>query len=124
MRSRHRPSLASSCRLFESCNTAAGILAGTHSTIEQPGNGLAFVLINIEAFLPAADYAALAVEMRDYLKSSSLAVGHSEILLPGEADFQKKQFRLQKGIPLDERTWEEIRTAAAALGVGTLATKA
>jgi len=95
----------------------AGLLAGSHPTVDQPGNGVAFVVLNLAAFLAREEYFALIAELRYYLKSSPPAPGHDEVLLPGEADFRKKQERLEAGIPVDERTWEEILTVGASLGV-------
>jgi uncharacterized oxidoreductase len=98
----------------------AGLLAGTHPTVDQPGNGIAFVVLNVTAFLSNGDYSALITEMRDYMKSSPPAPGYEEVLLPGEADFRKKTQRLRDGIPVDERTWEDIRATGAALSVNAL----
>jgi hydroxycarboxylate dehydrogenase B len=98
----------------------AGILAGMHSPDDKPGNGLTFVTVNIEAFLPFTDYSELIIELGEYIKSSPAANGHTQVFLPGEVEFQKKLARLEAGIPLDDRTWEEIRAAAAGLGIGAL----
>jgi len=106
--------------IWSSVGATAGLLAGTHPTVDQPGNGIAFVVLNVTAFLSNGDYSALITEMRDYMKSSPPAPGYEEVLLPGEADFRKKTQRLRDGIPVDERTWEDIRATGAALSVNAL----
>jgi uncharacterized oxidoreductase len=95
----------------------AGLLAGKHPTAAQLGNGFTLVVLNVTAFLADGEYSELIAELRDYMKSSPPAPGHEEVLLPGEGDFRKKRRRLEEGIPVDETTWNEIRTAAAGLGV-------
>jgi uncharacterized oxidoreductase len=102
----------------------AGVLAGTQPGTDQPGNGLTFVVINVGAFLAPAAYAQLIDELRDYLKSSAPAPGYTEVLVPGEGDFRKKQQRLREGISIEERTWDEVQATGATLGVEALASPA
>ncbi|MCL4402114.1 MAG: Ldh family oxidoreductase, partial [Acidobacteria bacterium] len=94
-----------------------GLLAGSSTVQDQPGNGLAFIVVDVGAFLPPAVFAALVREMGDYVKSSPPAPGHDGVLLPGEPDFRRRRERLRKGIPIDETTWEQIQGAARSLGV-------
>jgi len=94
-----------------------GILGGSSTIRQQPGNGLAFVVIDISAFLPQAEFAQLMREMRAYMKSSAPAPGHQEVLLPGEPDYARRAQRTRDGIPVEEALWEQIRAAAASVGV-------
>jgi uncharacterized oxidoreductase len=94
-----------------------GIMGGSSTVVDQPGNGLAFVLIDIEAFLPAQAFGGLMEELREYLKSSRPARGKREVMLPGEPDFRKREERLHSGIPIDDETWAQIVAAASAVGV-------
>jgi hydroxycarboxylate dehydrogenase B len=94
-----------------------GIMGGSSTIIDQPGNGLAFVLVDIEAFLPMEVFARLMEELREYLKSSRSARGKREVMLPGEPDFRKREDRLHSGIPIDEETWAQILAGASSVGV-------
>jgi uncharacterized oxidoreductase len=94
-----------------------GLLAGSSTTMQQPGNGLAFIVVNTEAFLPADEFQSLLREMRDYIKSSPPANGHDEVYLPGEPDLRKSAQRLREGIPIDQKTWTQICSAAQSVGV-------
>ena len=94
-----------------------GLLGGSSITLHQPGNGLGFIVIDIAAFLRPEDFAALMEEMHDYIKSSPPAPGHDEVLLPGEPEERKMEERRRKGIPIDENTWHQIRSAASSVGV-------
>jgi uncharacterized oxidoreductase len=97
--------------------TLGGLLAGTSSVQPLPGNGLCLIVINVAAFLPPDTFAALTRELRDYVKSCPPDGSHQEITLPGELDFRLFQERSTLGIPIDPRTWEQIRDCAGGLGV-------
>ena len=56
-------------------------------------------------------------EMRAYIKSSSPAPGHQEVMLPGEPDYGRRAQRMRDGIPVEDALWEQIRAAAASVGV-------
>jgi hydroxycarboxylate dehydrogenase B len=94
-----------------------GIMGGSSTLVEQPGNGLGFIVVDISAFLPREQFDKLVHEMRDYIKSSPPAPGHEAVLMPGEPDYRNLQRRLHDGIEIDESTWEQIVESAAAIGV-------
>lgn len=94
-----------------------GLLGGSAITQQQPGNGLAFIVIDVSAFLPGEQFAAMICELKAYIKSATSAPGCDEVMLPGEPDFRKRQQRLVEGIPIDEHSWELIESVAAKLGV-------
>jgi hydroxycarboxylate dehydrogenase B len=102
------------CLLVE---VLSGLFAGSRTTIDQPGNGLGFLVVDITAFQSPGQFAGLVEEMRDYIKSSPPAEGVEEVMLPGELDFKTRQLRLSHGIPIDARTWEQITAAANSVGV-------
>ena len=94
-----------------------GILAASTSLADRDGNGICFIVIDIEAFQSRERFGELIGEMKRFVKSSPPAEGFAEVALPGELDFRLKRKRLETGIPLDDRTWEAIRTAAEGVGV-------
>ena len=51
--------------------------------------------------------------MSDYVKSSKLADGSTEILVPGEPEKKERERREKNGVPVDEETWRQIRETAA-----------
>ncbi len=97
--------------------TMGGLLAGVSTIKPQPGNGLCFIVVNVEAFLPKNEFAALTEELRAYLKSCPPAANHREITLPGELDFRLMEERTAHGIPVDPQTWEQICRSAESIGV-------
>jgi uncharacterized oxidoreductase len=94
-----------------------GTLAGQHITVDQPGNGVAFMVLDISAFMPREQFLQALREVRDYMKSSRPAEGFDEVMLPGEPEFLKKKQREESGIALADATWAEILKAATSLGV-------
>jgi uncharacterized oxidoreductase len=94
-----------------------GLLGGSSISKQQPGNGLAFIVIDPSAFVPAGEFAAMVAELGDYIKSSETAPGFDGVYLPGELDYRTRQQRLRDGIPIDETTWNQIVESAAGLGV-------
>jgi uncharacterized oxidoreductase len=94
-----------------------GTLAGLDITVDQPGNGVGFVVINASAFMPGEHFYQLIEELRNYVKSSKPAEGFEEVLMPGEPESRTARDRKQNGIPLDEVTWQAILNCAHSLGV-------
>lgn len=81
------------------------------------GNGVLFVLLNVEAFRPMAAFFADSGQIADRIKETKPAPGFDEVLLPGEPEVRSQQARQATGIPLDDTTWQQIVQAAADLGV-------
>jgi uncharacterized oxidoreductase len=81
------------------------------------GNGLWFVVLDVTAFMPLAQFRREMDDLVAYMKSSSLAEGFSEITAPGELDFRTAEVRRAQGIPLEDRTWQQIEQLARELGV-------
>ncbi len=85
------------------------------------GNGVLFVLLNIDAFRPMAEFFADGSQIADWIKSTRPAPGFEEVLLPGEPEARSAQTRQENGIPLDDNTWSQIVRAALKLGVAGFA---
>lgn len=94
-----------------------GILADSTSLADRDGNGICFIVVDIEAFQNRERFGELIEDMKSFMKSSPPAEGFREVAMPGELDFRLKQQRLAAGIPLDDRTWDAIREAARGVGV-------
>jgi hydroxycarboxylate dehydrogenase B len=94
-----------------------GLLGGTSTVKPLPGNGLCFIVVNVSAFLPPAEFATLIEEMRDYIKSCPPVRTDGEITLPGELDFRLMRERTAHGIPVDPQTWEQICQCAESVAV-------
>ena len=94
-----------------------GTLGGLNITVDQPGNGVGFIVIDAAAFMPGEHFFELIEELRSYVKSSKPAEGFDAVLVPGEPESRTARDRRQNGIPLDEVIWQAILKCAHAHGV-------
>jgi uncharacterized oxidoreductase len=92
-------------------------LAGKDILIDRPGNDLAFIVIDVSAFLPKEEFYKLVDRVREYVKSSPPADGFKEVLLPGEPEFRTLEIRRREGIPIEDGVWEKIVDCSQSLGV-------
>ena len=68
--------------------------------------------------LGQAEAIAQAVEStRAHIRSARPAPGFDDVLLPGEPERRSAAARRESGIPVDEKTWQDILEAAAILGI-------
>jgi uncharacterized oxidoreductase len=98
-----------------------GILSGTGPAGPPPGvfaNGTLMICIDVERFLPLAEFHAQVGSLFGWVKTAPLAQGAAEILIPGEPEARLEAERRAQGIPVEEQTWNQIEAAAAELGVG------
>jgi uncharacterized oxidoreductase len=98
-----------------------GILsgAGAIGPAPLPGvNGSLIVLVQIERFLPLAEFTRQAHELTGFVKSAEPAPGVAEVLIPGEPEARSERERRASGIPVEDETWRQIEEIAAELKVG------
>ena len=101
----------------------AGALSGagcSGSDNTKVYNATLMIAIDIAQFTPLEDFYRQVDELVTYVKSSPLAPGFDEILVPGEVELRQEKRRLREGIPLDDETWRQIQETAAALGISAL----
>jgi uncharacterized oxidoreductase len=99
----------------------AGILSGAGAISATPGpvrNGVLLLLVEIERFLPLAEFTRQVTDLVGFVKSSEPAPGVAEVLVPGEPEARSEAARRASGIPVEEETWRQIDEIATELGVG------
>ena len=98
----------------------AGILARAgNEKPDWPGNGVLFITIDIDRFLPTGTFADDVDELSSRLKSSRPLPGFDEVLLPGERGIRAEKVAMESGIEVDDSIWEQIKDTAARVGVET-----
>ena len=98
----------------------AGILSGAGAISAMPGpvrNGVFLLLVEIERFLPLAEFTRQVTDLVRFVKSSEPASGVVEVLVPGEPEGRSEAARRASGIPVEEETWRQIDEIATELGV-------
>ena len=81
------------------------------------GNGFYIQAIDIGQFMPLEEFTERINQFASHLQSSALAPGFSEILLPGDPEYNMMAKRLKDGIVVDDETWRQLNDRAARLGV-------
>ena len=96
----------------------SGILsgAGCGYEAEKKGNGIFFQAIDVEGFMPVAEFKRRIDNLIQAAKSSKLRPGFDEILIPGEPELRTEKKRLEDGIYVPEKTWEEMKSVGMKLG--------
>jgi hydroxycarboxylate dehydrogenase B len=103
---------------------AADILAGALSgagcsrpNTERVGNSFTATLLDPAQFRGRGAFDQDVDQLVAYVKSSKLAEGFNEILIPGEPELKERARREKDGIPVDDETWRQIRQNAEHYGV-------
>jgi hydroxycarboxylate dehydrogenase B len=103
------------------CEIMAGAIGGGQR-VGQPVKGgilnsMLAILIDVSRL---GDPAAIGMDVeaiKAHIRSSAVAPGFNEVLLPGEPERRAAAQREAAGIPVDGTTWEDIRAAAGKLGI-------
>jgi uncharacterized oxidoreductase len=97
-----------------------GILSGTGPAGPPPGvfaNGTLMICLDVERFVPLADFHAQVAGLFGWVKSAKLAQGSKEILIPGEPEARLEGERRRDGVPVEDETWNQIGRVAAELDI-------
>jgi len=82
----------------------------------------AFMAIEIERFMPVAEFTARVEQLVEMMKNTPPAAGYDEVLVAGEPEWRTEAARKRDGIPLGGGTWESLAKIAQKLGVTVPAT--
>lgn len=89
----------------------AGALSGAGCArpgVRRVGNGFLAIVVNIAKIRPGSGYDADVKQLVDWVKSSALAPGFDEILVPGEPEARECALRMNSGISVPDETWRQI----------------
>jgi LDH2 family malate/lactate/ureidoglycolate dehydrogenase len=81
------------------------------------GLGHFVMAINVEAFMPVAEFKRRMDARIRSIKQSELLPGVTEILMPGERELKLERERRKNGIPLSVNVLDQIAVVAKELGV-------
>jgi len=87
-------------------------------------NGVFLQAFSVEEFQPLETFYDRVDEFSAFIKSTPLAPGFSEILLPGEAGRRREESQKNDGVEVDDETWSELVDLAGELGVGDIPIRA
>jgi len=90
---------------------------GPYDPVNRSGAGHLMVALNVEAFMPRAEYDARIEEYVERLKAVPLAQGHSQVFYPGEMEKQADARNRAQGAQLPADTLAEMARVAREAGV-------
>jgi LDH2 family malate/lactate/ureidoglycolate dehydrogenase len=76
-----------------------------------------YVAINIENFMPLAEFRGRVDRLIGQIKASAPAPGVAEVFVAGEIESRRKAHRLREGIPLNDVVCRELEGLAAEHGI-------
>jgi hydroxycarboxylate dehydrogenase B len=97
-----------------------GVLSGSgvaRDDLPRGANGVWLHLMDVEHFLPRAEYDQWIERYVEHIKSSRRMPGVEEILLPGEIERRRHAQRTADGVSIPDETWRQIGETAEKLGV-------
>lgn len=89
---------------------AMGKEAGYYDSLEKGQNlGHVFVAIDVSRFMPVDEYRSRMTSFIKEVKNSELAVGSTQILVPGEKEYVTFCKRSEEGIPIEDDLLERLK---------------
>ncbi|MGI9418995.1 MAG: malate/lactate/ureidoglycolate dehydrogenase, partial [Geminicoccaceae bacterium] len=110
--------LALICELFAGALTGGRTLQPAHPRTGGAVNNMLSVIIDPGAIADADATRHEAEAMVETARNATLRDGFEKILMPGEPEAIQQKHRLEKGVDVDETSWQEILAAAETAGVG------
>lgn len=81
------------------------------------GNGVFMMAIDIGQVTDIQEFKDRVDDLFYKVRTSPLAPGFNEVMIPGEPERREKAKRLREGIFVEEETWSKIKEVARELGV-------
>ncbi|MFN8522780.1 MAG: Ldh family oxidoreductase [Chloroflexota bacterium] len=96
---------------------AVGLSGGEMVAPSERGSCFSITAINPTAFREEGEFQDYTDSVATRMKETRPSPGFSEVLAPGEPEARTREERTRDGIPLAERTWDELCATASKLGV-------
>jgi LDH2 family malate/lactate/ureidoglycolate dehydrogenase len=80
-------------------------------------NGPVVIAIDVSRLTPLETFRESVEQQAEAILGSIAADGFEEVLLPGDPEIRERARRLGEGIPVDERTWQNLLDIASDLGI-------
>ncbi len=77
----------------------------------------AFLALDIDWFMPLAEFTARMDRFIDEVKGGRLRPGFDEILVPGELEHRRAEDKRRNGVPLDRAVFDDLNALAETLGL-------
>jgi LDH2 family malate/lactate/ureidoglycolate dehydrogenase len=84
---------------------------------KSTGHGAAFIAMNIEAFMPIAEFKERMDHLIQEIHASEKAEGAERIYVPGEIEFERREKAMVEGIELPDDVVSSLRSLGDELGM-------
>lgn len=81
-------------------------------------NNMLSIYIAPAVYAPDGSVAREARRFVEWVKASPPIATGSEVLAPGDVERRTRAERLARGVPLDDKTWQDLIEAASSVGIG------
>ena len=101
------------------CELLGGALSGAGPSALPDfggGNGTLIMALKIEAFIAPEQFADQVERLYGAIKAAPPKPGVEAVLMPGDPEWRTRQYRLEHGVEIPERTWSEIQELARQVG--------
>ncbi len=99
----------------------SALLPGLGFGVEPTGkhnDGCFLAVFNTQAFRDLETFRQEVADFAHYLKQTPPAEGFDGVLYPGEIELMREKERMQNGIPVDEKTWQQLCELGEKFGIG------
>lgn len=98
----------------------SGILTGLGFGVEPTGrhnDGCFMAVFNVASFRPLETFKQEVTEFAEYLKETPPDASTDEVLYPGEIEYRRTRERTERGIEVEDATWQQLQALARQHGV-------
>jgi len=110
--------LALACEILAGAATGGGTFLPERLGRANVVNNMMTIILDPGAFGDRAAFEREVAAFTDWVKASPPAEGVDEVLVHGDPERRTRAERGAEGVPVDERTWEELLETAASIGIG------
>jgi uncharacterized oxidoreductase len=89
--------------------SGAGCCTSLGAPLDGATDGVLFVAIRPDAFLPREVFLGQVRDLIRHVKSAPPQEGVPEVFVPGEPEWRLRRLREREGIPVDEAVWRLVR---------------
>jgi uncharacterized oxidoreductase len=105
------------------CEILAGSLTGgfasnpDSTTAKRLVNNMVSIAFDPDAFAGSEFFASDVQRLEEWVRASPPLEPGGKVMMPGEVELNVRRDRLENGVPIDERTFMQIREAGESVGV-------
>lgn len=86
-------------------------------SVKRGGNGPFVLAIDVARFRPLEAFIDAVEEQADEVNGAEPAEGFDRVLLPGDLEVENRARRITEGIPVPDKTWDDLMSLAGQMGV-------